>query len=106
MSDIELVQGDTGPDIEATLRLHDGDTPLDLTDATEVRFQMRRVHSDQYAIDRPAEIMDATQGRVMFVIIDGDLAQWGDYIAQWEIHWSDGTVTTTNPANTVEVRRQ
>lgn len=106
MADIELVQGDTGPDIEGTLRLHKDDAALDLTEAVEVRFQMRRVDGHQYAIDREAEIMNAALGKVMFVVMEGDLVQWGDFIAQWEIHWNDGTTTTTNPPNTVYVRRQ
>lgn len=105
MADIQLVQGDTAPDLEATLRNVDDD-PMDLTEADSVRFQMRRVDSKAYAIDADATIVTPASGAVRYVLQQGDLAQWGDFYAQWEIHWSDGTIQTTTPPNTVEVRRQ
>ena len=33
-------------------------------------------------------------------------SQPGDYIGQWEIVWNDDTIQTTQPANTISIRRQ
>lgn len=105
MADAQRVQGDTAPDFAAILRSPTG--PVDLTTATSVRFQMRRIEAEHYAIDAVATIgEDPATGAVRYRLEEGDLVQWGDFLAHWEIHWSDGTIQTTNPPNTVEVRRQ
>ena len=106
MADITLVQGDTGPDIEATLRRTRDRVAINLTTATSVRFQLRHAESRRFAVDAEADIVNPLTGTVRYEFVEGDLAQWGDYIAQWEIHWDTGKVQTTTPAGTVEVRRQ
>jgi len=106
MADIELVQGDTAPDITATLRLTATSGALNLTSAEGVRFQMGRLESKEYNINAPAQIVNAPAGTVRYVLQPGDLAQHGDFEAQWEIDWGDEAIQTTTPANTVSVRRQ
>ena len=106
MADIVLVQGDTGPAITATLRTTADSEPLDLSDADGVWFQMGRLDSNEYNINAEAEIVDASEGTVRYLLQEGDLALWGNFEAQWEIHWADDTIQTTTPPNTVEVRRQ
>jgi hypothetical protein len=109
MADIQLVQGDTAPDVEATLRVRQEDdtyAPLDLTNATSVRFQMKRAGTNVYEVDEEATIVTPETGAVRYSFQPGDLNQWGDFEIQWEIHWDNGDEQTTTPAGTAEVRRQ
>lgn len=106
MADVRLVQNDTRPTLSATLRRHSDDEPIDLTAADSVRFQMRKQDDRAYTVDAEAEIDVAADGTVHYDWAPNDLAVPGLYDCQWEIHWDDDTVLTTDPPNTIEVRRQ
>jgi hypothetical protein len=107
MADVRVVQGDTRPDVKATLTVTTTQQPLDLTGATEVRFQMRQDNDTRYTVNSPAVIVEPyTEGKVRYSWGAHDLRQHGNYLAQWEIHWAEGQIQTTTPANTIEVRRQ
>lgn len=106
MADVTLVQGDTGPSLNGALKLKATQEPLDLTNATAVRFQMRQDNDRHYTVDEEAVVVNAEDGLVRYDWADGDLSVFGDYICQWEITWSAGPVQTTEPANTITVRRQ
>lgn len=107
MADVQLVQGDTRPAIEGLLTKTRTGDPLDLTNASEVRFQMRKDDDERYTVDGVASIIgEPEEGAVRYEWQENDLRNPGDYIAQWQITWSDDTVQTTTPANTIEIRRQ
>lgn len=106
MSDVELVQGDTRPAVEGTLRVTRTGDILDLTNAESIKFQLRKADDELYTVDGEAIFVNRTAGRVRYEWDDGDLNNPGEYLAQWEIVWDDDTVQTTNPANTIEIRRQ
>lgn len=106
MADVRVVQGDTRPDLKSTLTVVTTGEPLDLTSATEVRFQMRQENDRRYTVDAEATIVDPAAGQVQYTWAEGDLIHPGTYLAQWQITWGGGAVQTTDPANTVEVRRQ
>lgn len=104
---MQLVQDDTRPALEGTLRHTRTGDPLDLTAAAAIRFQMRKSDDQLYTVDGEATFVDRVGGLVRYEWVDGDLNNPGDdYIAQWEIEWGDGTIQTTTPANTIEIRRQ
>ena len=104
MSDLDLVQGDHGLPITGQI-LKEDDTARDLT-GTTVRFQMRKPDDKRYQIDAAAVVTSVTEGRVSYELQENDLSVPGDFIAQWEVTYSDDAVQTTDPANTVTVRRQ
>lgn len=106
MVDATVVQGDTRPSVEGVLRVTSTQDPLDLTTANAVKFQMRQHNDRHYTVDANATITDALGGEVRYDWESGDLSVPGDYICQWEIAWSDGTIQTTEPVNTLTVRRQ
>ncbi len=106
MADVELVQGDTRPALDGTIRRTVSGDPLDLTDATSIKFQMRKDDDRNYTVDAAAAFIDKPTGRVRYEWAEGDLSNPGDYIGQWEILWNDDTVQTTQPANTILIRRQ
>lgn len=105
MSDVTFVQGDTTPPVTGQILKADG-TARDLSAATEVRFQMRKADDETYTVDAPAVVTSASEGRVSYSWAANDLSVPGDYIAQWQITYVDGKEQTTQPANTVTVRRQ
>ena len=107
MSEQTFVQGDSAPPITGALKNVDG-TPFDLTNITSVRFQMRRQSDRRYTVDAVAAIVGSpTSGSVKYVWAANDLDVVGDdYIGQWELHYSDGKIQTTSPANTITIRKQ
>ena len=106
MADVTLVQGDTRPSLTGALKITSSQDALDLTTATEVRFQMRQHNDRRYTVDQPALVINAAGGLVRYDWDEGDLAVAGEYICQWEVTWNDSTVQTTEPPNTITVRRQ
>ena len=104
MADLELVQGDSGLPITGQILKVDN-TPRDLTGA-DVKFQMRKPDDKRYTVDAVATVTNESEGRVSYELEENDLSVPGDYIAQWEVTYSDNAVQTTDPPNTVVVRRQ
>lgn len=105
MSDLTLVQGDTAPKIFGSILKPDG-TAKSLTGVTEVAFQMRKSDDRRYTVDAEADVVDAATGRVSYDWEPNDLAVEGEYIAQWQLTFADGKIQTTQPPNTITVRRQ
>lgn len=104
MSDITFVQGDTGPPITGQILKADG-TARNLSTAT-VRFQMRKLDDYTYTVDAEAEVTNAAEGRVQYEWAANDLSVPGEYIGQWQCTFVDGVIITTQPPNTITVRRQ
>lgn len=103
MSDLSFTASDTAPTIFGALTNTDG-TALDLTDATGVRFQMRPAGTFAYTVDGVADIgSPATAGSVSYNWAAGDLAVPGEYVARWQITWSDGSIQHSEPENTITV---
>lgn len=106
MADVTLVQGDTRPSVVGALKVTSSQDALNLTTASAVRFQMRQLNDRRYTVDEEALVTNAAGGLVRYDWEEGDLSIAGDYICQWEVTWNDGTVQTTEPPNTLTVRRQ
>jgi len=105
-ADLRLVQGDTRPSVTGTLKDTLTGTPIDLSDVDTVNFQMRKEDDHRYTVNAAADIVDASGGQVRYSWGANDLSNVGLFLAQWELHYDDATVQTTDPPNTIEVRRQ
>lgn len=88
---IVLKRGDTRTAIRATL-LEPSGSPVDLAGAS-VRFIMSDFRGNQ-RIDRMAEIVDASQGKVWFVFEPGETEEAGTYRSEFEVTFSDGRKET------------
>ena len=109
MSDVTFVQGDTAPPIRGTLKRRQDDgtyVVLDLSGVISVKFQMRKPDDVRFTVDAAATIVSAIDGTVRYDWVANDLDVDGEYIAQWELDFGAGRIQTTDPANTVTVRRQ
>lgn len=100
MADLTLVQGDTQPSVSGTLTV--GGAVLVLTGAT-VKFQMRLSSGYRYLVDAAATVVSPTAGTVRYDWIAGDTDVPGDYIARWEITYSDNSVQHSEPENTITI---
>lgn len=75
-------------------RLLTGNVPVDLTLALSVQFIMRAKADNTVKINAAADIIDAVTGEVEYDwqgADDTDTA--GDYEAEFEVKWGDGTQT-------------
>lgn len=104
MSDITVVQHDTEPSVLGHLTNPDG-TDFDLTNCT-VKFQMRQAGYLKYTVNAAATISPPETGHVRYDWAAADLNIPGEYQCQWEITFLNGKVQTTDPVNTITVRRE
>lgn len=103
---LTFVQGDTAPDLLATI--HDAvntSEVVDLTDA-QVRMQMRKADDRKYTVNAEAEVLVADEGKVRYRWGPNDLANPGEYLVQWEVTYPDARIQTTASADRIVVRRQ
>ena len=105
MSDVVFVQGDTGPDITATVSRDDGSGPVDLSTVENVHFQMRMPDNKRFTVNALADVVNAGQGMVKYSWGPNDLSVPGDYEVQWVLKFKDGKVITTAHPNDITVRR-
>jgi hypothetical protein len=98
-----FVQGDTAPPVVGQI-LKSDQTPRDLSDVAEVRFQLRRSAGSRYMVNALAEITDAPTGMVRYQWSANDLSVAnGDYIAQWQLTYAGTTRTNSGGTWTVAV---
>lgn len=96
-----LKRNDTRPRIRMYLRQGAGaGTPIDLTNATAVVFNMRPAGSEVPKISRAdASIVTANAGLVQYTPTSSDTDTPGDFLAEFEITFSDGGVLTVPEGN-------
>lgn len=98
-ADFNIKRGDTTPPIESELQDNDGQ-PVDLTGAS-VRFLMKPRGGPTLTVDGAADVdADPTTGRVSYSWVGpvgvtlGDTDEAGEYAAEWEVTFADGSVQT------------
>lgn len=106
MADLEVTQGDNKPDVVGTLTDRITGDPLDLTDADDVFFRMRKSDDKRWTVNAAATITDAVNGLVTYSWGANDLANDGEYEAYFHVVWADTTKQSTVPPNTILVRRR
>lgn len=89
---IYVKQNDRRPAAPAILRR--GDNVVNLTTATQVTFKMRPIRGVELKVDSTADVTAATSGAVEYRWAAGDTDTAGEYLAEWEVTWSDGTTET------------
>lgn len=93
MSDFTMKANDTLPSIAATLSREDDPQELNLTGAT-VHFVMRGSNAASAKLDKLATIVNAEAGQVRYDWAGGDTQVPGEYRAEWEVTFSDGSRQT------------
>lgn len=93
---INLVQGDTGPQIKITLTREDTGSAQDLTGATiKMRFRKKRTTTVLATLDNQSTGDNLSNGICFFVFAEGDLnVAEGFYEGEVEVVFSSGTRET------------
>lgn len=97
MSDvINLVQGDTGPQIKATLTRADTGDAIDLSEATtRLHFRKANTSTNLFSLTNSAGTSDKESGICIFVFSGSNLdLSAGDYQGEIEVVFSDSTRET------------
>jgi hypothetical protein len=102
-ADLHIKQGDTLPDLVATLTDEHGGA-IDLTNATSVTFIMRQ-EGRNAVVSHTATITTPAQGKVTYAWQDGDTDIAGIFQAVFEILFSGGAILTvpTDGFITIEI---
>lgn len=100
-SDFFIVQNDTAPAIEATLKDANGNA-VSLSGAS-VRFHMMP-KSGTAKVDAAATITDAANGKVKYEWAVGDTDAFGMFDAEWEVTYSNGTIETFPSSGFTQIR--
>lgn len=91
-ADIEIKRNDTRPFLDSTLS--DANGPVDLTDAT-VKFFMEDVSGNtvvnQTSTGALVTLQDTTGGKVRYKWQAADTSTGGEFRAEWEVTFSDGS---------------
>jgi len=90
-----IAQGDTAPSIAADLIGSDGQ-PFNLANGT-LYFVYRRADGSRAPVTRTATIVDAATGQGRYDWIAADVAEPGDYKAQFKFVLTAGSVATRFP---------
>lgn len=89
---MNMKQNDRRPAFPATLK--HGTEAISLVEATSVQFKMRPTWDMELKVDAPAAITNAVEGQVEYRWATGDTDTVGEFLAEWEVTWSDGTNET------------
>jgi hypothetical protein len=96
MSTINLVQGDTGPQIKVTVTREDTGLPVDLTGSTVVlKFKKRGASALTFTLTNVNTSDTLEDGVAVFVFSDGSLdIDPGHYEGEIEVTFANATVET------------
>lgn len=103
-----IKQGDTGPALQVTLRDSTG-TAVDITGNLGVQFEMKE---RQYAgdgavaktVDAAATVVSEAGGIVKYQWVAGDTADVGEYVGEFAVTASDGTLRTFPSPGFITIR--
>lgn len=104
MPDLVMKRGDTTPTFRA--RCLDDTTPVDLSSAASVKLLMRRYGASTSALSATMVVEDqaTSPGWVYRAWSPSDLSVAGEYHAEVEVTWANGTVQTFPPTGWVTIR--
>lgn len=97
MPDFTIKRNDTSPALEYQLQ-DDGENAIDITGFSEVSFLMRKMAASTLSIDDDTSgnvsVTDASSGLVRYNWQAADTSTAGEFEAEWEVEYSDGSVET------------
>lgn len=103
--DFYIKEGDRDPALVANL-VDENEEIIDLTAAVAVKFFMIKPPGTTPKVNGSAAVVvgDPEDGTVRYAWASGDTDTPGDYNAEFEVEWSDGTKTTFPNFRFINVR--
>lgn len=101
MADFHIKQNDRKEPFNATLKDSSG-VAVDLTGAT-VLFRLRQFGAAAAKVNASAAIISAAAGTVRYSWASGDTDSPGEYEAEFQVTFSDGTIQTFPNAGVLSV---
>lgn len=102
MTTLKIKQGDTHKPVEAVIQ--DSDGAIDLTNASSVRFIMSTPAGGTVVDAAGTIVAPATDGRVRYAWAEGDTDTAGNYRAEFEVTFADGTILTAPTDKYLKIR--
>ena len=99
---LNLKQNDTRPFVEAQLKYQNGQY-FDLSDVKSVRFLMGLATDNKLRVNSEAIIVN-TAGRIRYVWKSGDTSEAGNFNAEFQLIFNDGSVLTVPAESYIEVK--
>jgi len=87
---VEINKDDYGQDLEFTVTESDGETIVDLTDAT-ILFKLARHRATTGKVSSACDIVEATSGTCKYTLVEGDTDTAGVYKAKLLVTWTSPT---------------
>lgn len=92
MADLTIKQNDTWPPLEATLSDQDG--PVNLTTASTILLLLKPALTPLTIFQGVCEVVSAVDGKIRYVWDEPDTAIADTYAGEFEVTWTDSTITT------------
>lgn len=89
---VPVKRHDVGVPFEDTLTYGSNNQPVDLSDALDIKFILRRPKGAVIVGDAVIR-SPATGGTVSYTSVAGDLAICGDHQQEWQVTWTDKVLT-------------
>lgn len=102
MTSFTIKQGDTKPSLEVRLTDENGE-PRRLVDVETIKFHMRSNDDQELVVDDTAMVVSEDDGHVVYKWKDGDTSKTGRHSAEFEVHYSGGSVETFPNYESIEV---
>jgi hypothetical protein len=101
MADFTFKVKNTFPFLEATLTMEG--QPINLTNATSVTVRLKGLSSPNTLITGACTYPSPTTGNVIYAWKTTDTEHEGEYEAEWEIAWNNGTISSVPNEGTKRV---
>lgn len=102
MADFFIRQGDTAPQLAATVQDEDGNA-IDISGAKAVKFHMADPNY-QTKVDASGTIVDGKNGKIAYAWSDGDTDERGWFYGEFQVTHKDDSVQTFPNRDYIRIR--
>ena len=102
VADFTMKEGDLSPDLQVTLK-DAADAAVDVTEATSVKFYLRKKHGAVVVNGADATVVTPASGVVKYVWQAGDSDTPGQYEGEFRVVFSGGAPETFPNASYIDI---
>lgn len=102
MHDFKIKQGDTRPSLEVQA-LDENRDPKDFSNVDSVQFHMLDVDTQEVVVNSAGTVLNASDGKLVYVWSDGDTDTLGRHEAEFEVSYTNGGSETFPNSGNIDV---